>query len=206
MNPLIFYTSTDRKGKKDSTYVFKPEAKAFAQLHGVPDSRVIPVPQNISIIARRKIFRETCKKYEDIDKIVYFGHGSKSSLPGIGMNLYNLKYCVDYINGCAADQLTIVLYACLAGKGFGIADQLYWALQEHLYCCKVVAHLSAGHASWNPYAEYSGIGKNKDGRKIIDSSDPLWSTWLKELKENQEFRLSFPFWTETRIREYLEAL
>lgn len=204
MNPLIFYTSTDRKGKKDSTYVFAPEAKAFARLHGVSKDRLIPIPQNISVIQRRKIFRETCKKYSDIDKIIYFGHGSKNSLPGIGMNLYNMKYCVDYIEGCAADQLTIVLYACLAGKNLGIADKLYLALQEHLYCCKVVAHLTAGHSSKNPYAEYSGIGKNNSGQNIVEKTDPLWKTWMKELKENQGFRLSFPFWTKERIYDYLK--
>lgn len=204
MDPLIFYTSTNRKGKNDAKGAFIPEAEAFAELHGISKSHLIAVPQDIPVIQRRRIFREVCKKYSDIDTLVYFGHGTKASLPGIGVNNYNLKYCLDYIKGCSADRLTVVLYACLAGKGLGIADKLYQGLEEYVGSLKVVSHLSSGHTSWNPYGEYSGIGINGAGEMIIEKTDPLWGKWVSELKSNREFRLSFPFWTRERIQEYLE--
>ena len=79
MNPLIFYTSTDRKGKHDATGAFIPEAEAFAKLHGIDKKRLIPVPQNIPIIARRKIFRETCRAHKNIDTIAEISKISTSA-------------------------------------------------------------------------------------------------------------------------------
>lgn len=214
MKSLVFYTSTNRKGKHDATGAFIPEALAFAKIHEVPKVDVIAIPQNIPPWDRRYLFRSAVrkrKKYgETYDGIVYLGHGSKSGLPGLGMG-YRVKpsgtpeAMADLLSPILEPWATVVLYTCLAGKGFGYADDLFHEFGENMPCGPtLVAHLSRGHTTFNPWAEYSGEGPDGAGRDIIERDDPLWPRWRAALKADQWFRLSFPFMAHEQILAYLE--
>jgi hypothetical protein len=110
------------------------------------------------------------------------------------------------IAGCIAPDGKLVLYACLAGKDFGIADKIDIALTNLGFPdVRSVSHISKGHTSWNPLGEYSGEGPEKQGAPIIDRSNPLWRTWLEQLREDQAFRLSFPFMTQVQIESELRG-
>lgn len=194
MKSLILYTSTDRKGKHDATGAFIPEARAFEILHG---GIFVPIPQIIPKWERKEKVKRYLLSNQDIDNIIYFGHGTPRGLPGLGYTLANINQLVKLIPSTVK---TIVLYACLAGKGFGFGDKLDTLLPPYV---KTISHLTAGHTSWNPFSEYSGEGPNKSGIPIIGKKDILWRKWIKALKEDQSFRLSFPFMSSLEIRSYL---
>jgi hypothetical protein len=201
LNALVFYTSTDRKGRPDATGAFIPEAKAFQRLWMVDPENMIGIPQNIPRWKRRIKVIRACKAREDakFDAFVYFGHGSRWGLSGLGFYRWNINTLVKSIVQCCSETTRIVLYACLAGRKLGFADKLHHKVTDHLTYAKTVAHLTAGHASWNPYAEWSGIGPKGKGLNIIDRDDPLWPTWRKMLRADQDFRLSFPFMSPGEI-------
>lgn len=206
MNSLVFYTSTDRKGQHDATGAFEPEAQAFARIHGATD--LIPVPQNRPVWDRRWFVRRKLRQLSQAgvsyDAVVYFGHGTPSSLPGLGLRQGDLKWFVDGLVDLLRPDGVLVLYACLAGRGFGIGDRIDVALADRGYeSIRTVAHLTPGHVSINPHTEYSGEGPTDRGLPVIPTSSPLWPLWVKRLREDQAFRLSFPFMSEMEIAECL---
>jgi hypothetical protein len=107
---------------------------------------------------------------------------------------------------CVASDGKVVLYACLAGKGLGIADKIDIALAAlGLPEVQTISHLSKGHTSINSKTEYSGEGPENRGVPIIDRHNPLWETWVDRLRENQAFRLSFPFMSQAEIESELRG-
>jgi hypothetical protein len=177
MKAIVFHTSTDRKGRHDATGAFVPEAKAFAKIHGVAPSDMIAVPQNIPVWDRRGMvryaFRAQASRGVLFDAVVYFGHGTKTSLPGLGYREAQLRQLAALIRGVLRPGGHVVLYACSSGKGYGFADKLDQAIEDSgLGPVKTVAHLTAGHVSINPHTEYSGEGPTLSGVPIIAPTDP----------------------------------
>lgn len=204
MKALVFFTSTNRKGRKDATGAFIPEAKAFAKIHGVPKRDLIAVPQDIPLWDRRWIVRKALQKRAGVatayDAVIYLGHGTPTSLPGLGLRQNNLAWFADGVAGLIGWKGVLVLYACSAGKGFGVADRIDVELADRGFKeVRTVAHLTPGHASWNPYAEYSGEGPTSRGVPIIAKGSKVWQRWISALRNNQWFRLSFPFMTQSEI-------
>lgn len=200
MKALVFYTSTNRKGQHDSSGAFKPEALAFAKIHGVAKTDMIPVPQDIPLWDRRwlvnRVLDKAGERRDLYDAVAYFGHGTTTSLPGMGYPQAQIPKLVGLLAQVLAPNAVIVLYACSAGKGFGFADRLDVALAKagREDVC-TVSHLTAGHVSINPHCEYSGEGPMQWGTPIVAKTSPLWGRWVSALRNNQWFRLSFPFLT-----------
>lgn len=223
-NCLVIYQSTNRKNRKDATGAFIPEAKAFQKIHGVPDGNMIPIPHDMKRHVRWSKFSfslnfEKMIIDNKLDAIVYFGHGTPRSLPLIGAKMSprdlhligNVRVAkrtsadmAKRIVNCIKSDGKVILYACLAGKGFGFADRLdeHFADLGRPYI-RTISHITAGHTSWNPNAEYSGEGPDRMGVPIIKKSDPLWKKWISALRSNQWFRLSFPFMSVAEIRSRL---
>ena len=208
MKALVFHTSTNRKGKHDASGAFNPEARAFQKLHEIPDEHMLGIPHGLKPWTRRKRFENQCRAHADgtFDAVVYFGHGTPRGLPGLGYRVGNDGH--DRMASIVASVLSssgrVVLYACLAGKGFGFADRLAVSLRYRDPKAEVIAHLSKGHTSWNPVCEYSGRGKGRTGLPIIGRRNALWQKWVKRLREDQAFRLSFPFMDVLEIARELD--
>jgi hypothetical protein len=209
MKALVFYQSTNRKGRHDATGAFVPEAEAFLDLHGHLGIVRVPIPHDTPRWRRRRIFESVCKEHGDgtFDAIVYFGHGTPRGLPGLGYRCGNDGH--DRMADHAAMPLheagKVVLFACLAGKGFGFADRMALSLRFRDPKAEVIAHLTKGHTSWNPVAEYSGRGKGHAGLPIIGRRNALWKEWVRRLRDDQKFRLTFPFLTLTEINAQLRG-
>lgn len=199
MKTLIAYSSTDRKGKKDASGAFIPEAFAFKKLHEFQYVQLTPIPQDIPKEKRFKIIMDAL--FNPIDTFVYFGHGTPNGLPGLGINRSNVDVFAKKLDSLIEPHGRIILFACLAGKGFGIGDLLDTKVKENV---KTYSHLTAGHTDWNPFVEYSGEGPTRSGIPIITASDPLWPLWIKRLKEDQKFRLTFPFLSYGEIETWLK--
>jgi hypothetical protein len=207
MKALVFYTSTDRKGKKDATGAFIPEAEAFQKLWNVPEVNMRAISHQLSVNQRRFSFESLCRNSipGEFDAVVYFGHGTTRGLPGLGYQLWNDGHdrMAEHLAIPLKRKGRVALYACLAGKGFGFADRLAFSLRYRAPDAEVISHLTAGHTSWNPWAEYSGRGPRHTGQDVISRKDALWSAWVERLRNDQPFRLWFPFVDVSQIRTAL---
>lgn len=212
LRTIVVYQSTNRKGRKDATGAFKPEAFAFQEMHKIHSRNMIPIPHSLAPAKRARKVLELldCRIARSIDCFAYFGHGTQKSFPsmGFGRGLYgdrDVRKLSEELGRVGRPNLVVVLYACLTGKGFGVADWLGDELREqhNMPKARVIAHLGKGHTTKYPFVEYSGEGAGDLGVPIITKSDPLWSKWYHRLQNDQSFRLSLPFLSTQDIRKML---
>jgi hypothetical protein len=208
---LVIYQSTNRKGRKDATGAFIAEAQAFQKIHGVNNQDMIAIPHELERDHKSLIVLQALidRRGQALDAVVYFGHGTPKGLPSMGIGIRTTQGVADYkklrlFAKAIAESVNpygrVVLYACLAGKDIGFADKLDHQLPETV---RTIAHLTAGHTSWNPRTEYSGEGPTNSGIAIVKVSSELWARWIDRLKHNQKFRLSFPFMSQLEIENVL---
>ncbi|MHC4397978.1 MAG: hypothetical protein ACYS1A_20230, partial [Planctomycetota bacterium] len=85
------------------------------KLHGVYRHCVIRIPHHLTRGERRRKFERACElqKGNELDAIVYFGHGVKNGLPGLGYRVGDGSYnrMAKAIAGCIAPDGKLVLYA-----------------------------------------------------------------------------------------------
>jgi hypothetical protein len=179
-----------RTGKPwtDATGAFLPEARAFKALHGGTLLELAsPTPPPYRRVWSERAIRATT----DLDVLAVFGHGTPSRLVLTGHGMAQVDDLVDAIVEAEPwddhEPLTIVLYACLTGRGrTGFAD----VLADRLPADHVWAHSTAGHTTWNPYVELAG-GPNGGDPVFVPKDGPRWRRWRDRLREDQAYRLSF---------------
>jgi len=209
---LVVYQSTNRAGRHDATGAFKPEALEYKRLHSVSPKLMLPIPHGLDAVNKARKVLGALRGIGDgqLDAFVYFGHGTTKSFPSMGFGLgfsgdRDVRQLAAEIARVGGGNIFVCLYACLTGKGFGVADWLGDELRDRLDepGARVFAHLGAGHTTKFPFAEYSGEGAGDLGVPVIGSKDPLWRKWVNKLQNDQAFRLSIPFMTKQEIREAL---
>lgn len=202
----------------DYTAVFAPEAAAFAKLHGIPKSAIVAVDITKSERAMRAhVFEAIAREGQaqgGLDTVAFFCHGFARGLQ-LGFALRHVDELAKALKPYASDSIVVPLYACstardtdgdysddldpnaLGGDG-GFADQLRDALcaEAHAIHCRVVAHVTAGHATVNPWVRifegrgqpYGGVG----GQWLVKPKGPMWKRWIEWLRKGQN-RFLFPF-------------
>ena len=236
-NAAIFYSSHNTHGKKDATGAFIPESKRFAKHVGAPAGSLVGVnccktPKT----ARRRIVVENMNRiYQDrgpLDTVAFFCHGWPTGIQ-FGWNNRDVGYLAEILTWNTVENPTIILYACLAaddgkknnnrnyeeigpGTDGGFADLLRDRLWEYgAISCRVVAHKTAGHATWNPFAvafdaDGNPYGNDENpfvgGRWFISPNDPRWSIWRRKLRKNTYLRYQFPFMSNAEVDKIVDAL
>lgn len=193
-------------GKKDASGAFLPEARLFAKLHG----------GRLMLFDNRKPEKARFTEVIDLltgqraDCVAFFCHGFKSGLQ-VGANMRNVHVLAATLRDCGVR--TVPLYACDAardldgerdddnGEGPGGAGGFASALSAALPGVVVDAHTTAAHTTRNPHVRrFRGGG---DGEWLVTPGSVLWRPWRDALRDDREFRLSFPLWSEDEIRDVL---
>lgn len=216
-----------RTGKpwKDATGAFIPEARAWAQFHGGtahPFDNEAPKGQRRAevdrIIGRRGHTPDT-----RVDAVGIFCHGLTRSLQ-TGHVIGNVDRLANALTNATKPGAKVVLYACSAadtpvkngpGGDDGFADRLRDALihraPSHWYFGHVDAHVTAGHATTNPYVRRftCNIAVPSEtvlgivgGEWIVPPGSKWWKAWDAALHGDLRFR--FPFMSIAEIRAELE--
>jgi hypothetical protein len=219
LSGLVLYCSTNSPGKHDASGAFIPEAKAFAKCHGIPNSDVIGMGG--SGTARRMITLEALRERagRNLDCIALFCHGTSKWLQLVG-GLKHVHSFAEQIAACIAPGATIILYACSTADGpgnydgddlgasvdGGFADKLRDELSDLGCRGLVIAHETAGHTTWNPYAIWlSASGTGRAGNEYyVSPRAGYWRRWIKALRST-DLRYRFPFMTGDEIRAELDA-
>lgn len=199
MNALAICTTHNKIGRRDGDE-FLRECNRFTQLF---DASVLHYRDQWSGKRRRlaeQFLRSAGKLSGPADVVAIFGHGGKRKLYCTGHAIRHIPALADALKVCLNPQAsTVVLYCCLTGKGFGFADRLDLALEARGINVKTVAHTTKGHVSWNPATEESGEGPKSCGVELIPRGHPLRKEWIRRLREDQDFRLSFWAMTQTQL-------
>ena len=78
------------------------------------ETLLIPTPK---LPAQEALYGHLSLYHGDLDVLAIFHHGTPSGLPGFALGRKNVGELADRIIGAAGDKVTILLYACLTGKG-----------------------------------------------------------------------------------------
>lgn len=200
--PIAIYPAHDSPGKRDSAGAFRPEARAFARLHGGRvcsfDNRKPPKERLVEVI--------DLLRGQRADVVAFFCHGLRNSIQ-VGANIRNAHVLAAALRDVGAT--TVPLYACdtardndgqrdddmaegPGGEG-GFASALSAALSE----ARVFGHTVTAHATKAPHVrEFIGGG---NGEWLVTPGSPWWLTWKRALHEDAGFRLSFPLWSRERL-------
>jgi len=221
---LLFVSSRDSHGKRDASGAFVPEARGFAKYHGVPDENVIHIDctkRNPKANRVKAVETEMLRRVgANLKAICFYGHGWPSGIQ-FGFNKQNVDQLAELIMRCAADDVKIALFACLAAEnavrdtdhkrvgpgtdgGFAdlLRDKIVWRGIRHGW---VDAHKTAGHTTWNPYVvrflcedvddpEYGAEG----GGWIVEPRTKYWKKWVAALRKNTG-KLRYGFFLEEEL-------
>lgn len=222
---LALCPTTNRRGKKDVTGAFLPEALAFTELRAGEGwtalFREFDNTQSKRAI-RREVESTILSVNEPIDCLAIFCHGYRRGLQ-TGHNSWNVKNLSKAIAANAAKDIKIVLYACDTGRDGdnqrwddtrpgpggegGFADRLRDALVRlGLSGGWVDAHTIAGHTTKAPFVRRFYIDEeatNDGGSWVVSPGSPEWKSWRKLLRKNRTARLSFPLHTQKTILKSL---
>ncbi|MDD5511065.1 MAG: hypothetical protein PHI12_09680 [Dehalococcoidales bacterium] len=227
MQGLVFYSSTDTKGKRDATGAFIPEARAFARFHDIPSSYCIGVDcKGLTAPERRKVVIDEISKRELWDVIAFFGHGWPDGIQ-FGFTRKTVDDLAGVIAAHSSPDVCVGLFACLAAENDvrdstvkklgpatdgGFADMLRDSMVRHgVSYGWVDAHKTAGHTSWNPYVvrflcedvddpEWGAEG----GAWLVEPRSALWKKWVAALRDRSTgLRYGFLISSEFAIKQYL---
>jgi len=225
---LVFYSSTNAKGRHDATGAFIPEAKKFQREHSIPLKNMIPVEcVGIRKGVRRTRVLEELSQRESLQAIAFFGHGWPKGIQ-FGFGKQHIQSLSKALAESCVSSVKIILYACLAAENDirdgeigapgpatdgGFADELRdQMVREGLRTGHVDAHKTAGHTSWNPYVvrfkcdnvmsdTYGAVG----GAWLVEPSSESWKSWVKALRSKNGLRYRFPFMSELEIKSELSG-
>jgi hypothetical protein len=187
------FTPENKPGKYDGAE-FHREAYRFEDIHG---GHLLALTG--SAADRRKTFHNYCIETAGCgyDCLAYFGHGTAGSLVHF-YSVRNVKRLCADIEKPFANNVTVILYACSAGRGFstalcdGLGDQ---GLDEAV----VVSHSTKGHTTRNPHVRID----NEAGQyALFTPRSKLWRKWQTWLKKDNN-RFWFPFMDKASILEEL---
>jgi hypothetical protein len=147
-----------------------------------------------------------------LDCLAWFGHGLPRSLPQPWIGLKDVDHFASVFASSKVPRQTVVLYACSTGAGGvggdgGFADALRDALcRAGSVNCRVVAHVTAGHATRNPNVRFfDGMGSatgGAGGYYPVAPGSALWKKWVRALRET-DMRFRFPFLSVAEIHAEL---
>lgn len=217
MRILALYASKNTPGHgNDAGGAFIPQAQVFAKMRRAAGDEVEIVPFD-NLIANRKArveaFRDLIGMNGLFDALVYFGHGLRNGLPSAGERVEDVAWLAQRIHASACARLIVTLYACstagapgadrdkLEGDN-GFADRLRDELSKLGHVGWIDAHTIPGHTTINRYTRrfyMDGKGEAVGGRFIVAPGSPEWGAWGDALKDDQGFRMGFPFMTEAEI-------
>lgn len=224
MKGVIF--TPDRNTKRaDYTGAFLPEALAYAKVHGLPDSCIVPVDITANARAKRLAVIDAIQHHGDaqegLDAVAFFCHGWKHGIQ-LGFERQDTDTLARVLRPYAKSSLSVPLYACSTGRDGdwqiaddmdpdtiggdgGFADELRDSLCAEAYAvrCRVLAHVTAGHTTLNPWVRffdgnnmpYGGSG----GYWPIRPHGPLWRAWVRWLREDSN-RFWMPHCSLEQIR------
>ncbi len=159
-----------------------------------------------------------------IDTFAAFCHGTRRSL-GLGYNVVNAGDLAEALAGaCRNRRLTVVLYACSCGRSYwskkdisrnigkvrnrdGFAMRLADELGQRGVRAEVIAHLTAGHTTKNPYAVRitadPEIGTVTRTTIVQTKPRAAWRNWIDRLR-NTALRFVFPFRKDSQINQEVQ--
>jgi hypothetical protein len=217
MTVLAFAPMHNTKVRKDATGAFQPEAQAFCKMHG---GRLVLVDnQKTAAEMRSAVIREVTLEPQQVTwerlVVAFFCHGSRNGIQ-FGFTRASVDPLATSI-AAKSSEVVVPLYACLAagpatdaaGGDGGFADTLRDALcAAGSTWCRVDAHATAGHTTWNPYVRrFEGVGTKTGGcggQYIVAPGSKLWPKWRKALRETN-LRLRFPTLTIEDIHQQLTS-
>lgn len=190
-------------GKKDATGAFLPEGRAFAKLHAgrllMFDNRRKSVDRLAEVIDLLAGQRAEC--------VAFFCHGYRTGIQ-VGATLRNVHALAAALRDVGAT--TVPLYACDAARdadafrdddledGPGGAGGFASALSRHGFT--VDAHATTAHTTINPHVRRFDPHDDTDaGEWLVTPGSPWWATWRRALRDDRDFRLSFPLWSRERL-------
>ena len=222
---LAICPSTNRKGKKDVTGAFLPEALRFTELRAEEDYTAL-LRQFDNDDSKRRRRREVEEIIQlapyPIDCLALFMHGYRRGLQS-GHNSWNVKNLAKAIASNASPNIKIALYACDTGRDAdrqraddnkpgpggegGFADKLRDSL-VHLGLDGgwVDAHTVTAHTTKAPYVRRFYINEEAQhggGGWLVTPRSPEWKKWRTRLQKDRRFRLSFPLFSQSQIYEAL---
>lgn len=219
MRILVLYASKNTPGHgNDAGGAFIPQAQVFAKARRAAGDTVELVPfDNLMGNGRRDAFLKLISQAAPFDALAYFGHGLRTGLPSAGVTFASDLKLAEVIHAKAAKNLRVILYACstagapgadrdrLDGDG-GFADRLRDALSKLGHVGWIDAHTIAGHTTINRYTRrfyMDGEAEGTGGTWIVAPGSPEWGAWGDALKNDQAFRMGFPFMAESEIHKRL---
>lgn len=201
MNLLSIAPMHNTGNKKDATGAFIPEAKTFNAFHAKNFDTFGPVliDNKKSKAQMRADVVSAIGKYQP-EMLAIFCHGWKTGIQ-FGFNLKNVE---ELVAAFPANNIAplVCIYGCLTADGDapggdgGFAD----ALRDKLCYlgfrhCQVDAHVTAGHATRNPFVRrFEGKGSpdgGVGGYYLVQPKSKPWKAWQKALKT--DYRFQFPF-------------
>ena len=210
---LVFYPHGNEQGSPE----FEREAKKFSSLYLVPKDQIVSVPDMADRDFRRRAVISNIRKHKPgkINAVVFFCHGWTTGF-WFGWNHFNVTELADHLNTVC----TVVLYSCLTGGGpdvdldepgtgaeGGFADKLRDALEARGKTGSIVAHTTAGHTTWNPFAirliSSGDPAKRGDTVAFVSKSSKMWQRWRDRLKMST-FRYYYPFLSHFELVELLD--
>jgi hypothetical protein len=194
MTALAIHAGYDSPGKGDVRGAFRPEAKAWAKMHGAP---VVAFDNRLALPARRKAVESILAQHTGVQYLAFFCHGLRRSLQ-TGHTNTTVNALADAITDACASDVRIALYACSTGKDdAGFAAALRDALAKRGRTGWVDAHTTAGHTTRNPWVRRFYMDR-PGAEWIVARENTLWRRWVVALKTDLRFR--FPMMPADDIR------
>ena len=192
----------DKKGKRDATRAFIPEAHKFAE-HWESQgyrTRVVGIDNHANTCARRAEVINAVKSAQNLHHFAIFAHGWRTGIQ-MGFRIGHLRALARQLDKVAAsEKLIVTLYCCSTAQGEaggdnGFADELRDALcGVGLDYCRVDAHTNKGHTTRNPHVRrFEGQGSpfgGAGGAYIVPPSSKNWRPWRAALRTDLRFRFS----------------
>jgi hypothetical protein len=135
----------------------------------------------------------------DLDVVVYFGHGTRASLPSADIYWKDIKTLAPLISRAAAPGCQVLLFACSTGEIGCFANQLS-KLMNYEYT--VWGHTCVGHSFTNPYLTRF---PNEGSPFLIEPRGPLWAKWYKLIKSKSDVWTRFPFMEQEELEAEIES-
>ena len=215
-NLAVIYSAVDTPGKRDSSAVFEPEARAFQALHHVPDSNMLGFKDWDSARKRDAVIRhlDACGP---LDGVAFFCHGWPHGIQAG----FTLRESLELAAAMASQArgapcFRVALYCCLtaendvrdsdirqigpATKG-GFAETLAYRIGAWNIKGHVDAHKTSGHATYNPYVVRFVIDAGeRRGAWLVEPKSELWRPWVRALRASKTLRFEYPFLTEAELK------
>lgn len=205
-NHLIFYTSTNQKGRNDSLGAFTPEAKKLARYIDSKGDFALTVPiatQDVSMARRRSQVESALHGAKRDYKHVYFlCHGWKNGIQFGYKWKDGASRLVKNIIDNNPSVKTITFYCCSVASGINnFCEWVYDELSAYSFATdnQVFGHYTAGHATMNPNIKiYTGTtdyiwSKNpaKGFEQLIIGDKKEANKRMHDIKD--PFRFEIPF-------------